>query len=212
MPRNGTHPAPHPEPPPDIANRPLPLMSVNHPWFRIHRREHQPLYFGRSGDNRFDAPAEEYGILYIAQDEYGAFIEVFGRDNVQETEARRNFVTTSALQKRALVRIEPRQPLRLVDLEGSGLARLGADVRLGGGDDYLLAQRWALALFQHPAQPDGICYRSRHDPSRLCAAIYDRAENLLSVLSQERLADPDPTPLVAKILDTYELGLRDDEP
>jgi len=205
VPRNGTHPSPHPEPPADLASSRLPLVPAVPLWFRIYDAQYHdhPLYFGRSRESRFDAPAGEYGILYIAQDEYGAFIETLGRDNVKEKEKRRNFVTTSALQKRELARVEPRQPLRLVDLaSGRGLARLGADGRLGTGD-YKLAQRWALALFRHPEQPDGLLYRSRLDPDRFCAAIYDRAESLLSVVSQERLADPSPTPLVAKIIDMY---------
>ena len=37
-----------------------------------------------------------------------------------------------------------------------------------------IAQRWSRALWEHPQQPDGIIYRSRHDPSKVCAALFDR--------------------------------------
>jgi len=66
--------------------------------------------------------------------------------------------------------------LDLVDPEGAGLSKVGADARLSSGGDYRLAQRWSLAFWCHPDQPDGILYRSRHNPRVLCAAIYDRVE------------------------------------
>src|SRR6478735_5682570 len=41
-------------------------------------RDHDPLFFGRSGLNRFDAPAGEYGVLYAGESVECAFIETFG--------------------------------------------------------------------------------------------------------------------------------------
>jgi len=203
VPPEHTRPGLHPEPPEDLLQRPLPLLSTDHPWFRIYRLQRPPLYFGRSGGNRFDPPAREYGVLYVGEDERCAFIETFGH----ATDVR--FVTVTALRTRGLARIEVRRPLRLVDLTGPGLARLGADERLCAGD-YAVAQRWALALSQHPERPDGLCYRARHDPSRLCAAISHRAAKALKVVRLGSLADPANVPLLADLLDTYTFGLLDD--
>lgn len=59
-------PGPHPEPPANLQERELPVIQVEQLWFRIHKSQHSPLYFGKSGGNRFDAPAQEYRVMYIA--------------------------------------------------------------------------------------------------------------------------------------------------
>ena len=87
-------------------------------WYRVHRTTHDPIYFGTKPLNRFDAPASELGVLYVARDAHGAFIETFG----QATGVR--FVTTAELRVRELAIVRVRRALRLVDLRGEGLARM----------------------------------------------------------------------------------------
>lgn len=94
----------------------------------------------------------------------------------------------------------------VVDLVGAGLARIGADNRLSDGR-YTTAQRWALAFHQHPNQPDGLRYRSRHDPSRIIVAMFDRVAPRLQASSLGALADPSNATILAEILDTYEFAL-----
>ncbi|WP_438020577.1 RES family NAD+ phosphorylase [Sorangium sp. So ce315] len=192
---------PHPDPPPDLAARPLPVTIFRRCWFRIHRLAHAPLFFGRSGDNRFDAPAGEFGVLYAGKDAHCAFIEVFGH----ATGVR--LVEQGELAARGLARIAARRPLRLVNLAGGGLARLGADARLTSGESYAAAHRWALAIHDHPRRPDGIVYAARHDPSRVCAALFERASAELEVTPLGSLADPAHAALLARVLDTYRFGL-----
>ncbi|WP_437785808.1 RES family NAD+ phosphorylase [Sorangium sp. So ce1097] len=192
---------PHPDPPPGLAAMPLPVTIFRRCWFRIHRLAHAPLFFGRSGDNRFDAPAGEFGVLYAGKDAHCAFIEVFGH----ATGAR--LVEQGELAARGLARIAARRPLRLVNLAGGGLARLGADARLTSGESYAAAHRWALAIHDHPRRPDGIVYAARHDPSRVCAALFDRASADLEVTPLGSLADPAHAALLARVLDTYRFGL-----
>jgi len=76
---------------------------------RVHRRDRDPLYVGRTGLSRFDAPDGEYGVLYAAADAHGAFVETFGRTGGER------LVAASVLAARALARIEAARPLRLVD-------------------------------------------------------------------------------------------------
>ena len=192
---------PHADPPADFATRPLPITIYRRPWFRIHRLTHGPLYFGRSGDSRFDAPAGEFGVLYVGKDERCAFIETFGHATGVRV------VDRGELAARGLARVTPKRPLRLVNLAGDGLARLGADARLTAGESYDPPHRWALAIHDHPKKPDGIAYTARHDPSRVCAAIFDRASEALEVTSLGSLADPAHILLVAKLLDVYDFGL-----
>jgi hypothetical protein len=79
---------------------------------RIHPSADAPLYFGQAPRNRFDAPAGEFGVLYVAADAHGAFFETFGH----ETGVR--FVTSAELGKRCLAVITPARALRLADLRG----------------------------------------------------------------------------------------------
>jgi hypothetical protein len=193
-------PDPHPDPPLDLHLRPLPIREMTSPWIRIHRRHYGPIYFGRTGDGRFDAPAGQYGILYVASDAHGAFIETLGH------ETGRTAIDWDEIEERALAEVAVSRPLRLVDLSGEGLAHIGADDRLTSGS-YAVSQPWALKLHEHPDQPDGLFYRARHDPSCLCAAIFDRAEDALATTPLGSLADSSNAPLLASILDAYRLRL-----
>lgn len=193
-------PGRHPEPPTDLNQRSLPLIAAHTPWFRIYQSNYAPLFFGRTGRYRFDAPAGEFGILYAGHDEYCAFIETFGHS------LNSRVVTMDELKRRDLACLVANRPLRLVDLTGSGLSRLGADNRVCTGD-YLLAQRWALALWRHDDQPDGLSYRSRLDPSRQCVALFDRAQEAVTASSLGSLADSRHRRLLASLLDMYGIGL-----
>ena len=204
VPPDSEIPGPHPEPPTDLGTRPLPIVESRGAWFRIHRLDYEPLFFGRSGESRFDARSGEYGVLYVAADPTGAFVETLGRATGER------LVSLTELRRRGLSRITVRRPLRLVDLTGTGLAQIGAEERLCAGD-YAVAQRWSLTLWQHPQRPDGLAYRSRHDPSRVCAAIYDRAASSLRTSRQPRaLADPKYVAQLAALLETYGFGLVED--
>lgn len=75
-------PSPHPDPPPDFANRPLPTVEITSCCYRLNPvRYDSALYFDRSGKGRFDAPEQSYSILYVGADEYAAFIECYGRQH-----------------------------------------------------------------------------------------------------------------------------------
>jgi hypothetical protein len=52
----------HSDPPASLLSSALPILHITSSWFRIHRCQYEPLYFGRTGENRFDAPGGEYGI------------------------------------------------------------------------------------------------------------------------------------------------------
>src|SRR5947207_14985980 len=82
----------HPDPPADLATRSLPLLTTRQPWFRVYHLRHNPLYFGKSGDRRFDPPGGESGVLYVGADEACAFIETLGHATGTRV------ITVSALQ------------------------------------------------------------------------------------------------------------------
>ncbi len=198
-------PGPHPRPPRGLAAAPLPLVSHAGPWYRHHLPQFDPIFFGRTGECRFDAPPPDraFGVLYLAADAHCAFIETFGHGHVD----RGRLVTIEALGKKRLACVTFDRPLRLVDLTEAGLVVIGADLRLCAGD-YEVAQAWSGALHAHPDAPDGLLYRSRHDPGRLCAAVYERAAGHVASRSIGTLAEPAHAALLADILRTYRFGLR----
>lgn len=128
---------PHPEPPIDLTRRTLPWFDIGttpQPWCRIHRASRGPIHFGRSPDGRFNAPAREFGVLYLATDPFGAFVETLGQV------IGNGVVALSDVAARSLCWATTIRPLALVDLTGAGLVRIGADARLCTGG-HALAQR-----------------------------------------------------------------------
>jgi hypothetical protein len=193
----------HPEPPKafDSVKLLVRTFPASRRWFRIHRAIHDPLYFGRARGSRFDAPAGEFGVLYVGADAHCAFIESFGHATGTLS------VSEAELRARTLSVVRASRELRLVDLRGEGLARMGADAELTSGYDDGLAQRWAGALHAHRRRPDGIVYRARHDPQRSCAALFERVAPWLTATRTGSLLDAKNVPLLGRILDTYRFAL-----
>ena len=175
-------------------------MRAGTSWTRIYPLAFSPEYFDATNRHRFNAPAGQFGTLYAGSDDSCAFIETFGRDLDLRV------VAASDLSARGRSHIEIVRDLRVVDLTGPGLAQIRADGRLTTGD-YTVAQRWSLALHEHPDRPDGVIWCSRFDPSRVCLAVYDRARLLIRTVPVGGLADPGFAADLAVILDRYSIGL-----
>lgn len=195
-------PGEHPLPPEDLARRELPTVSFARTtiFYRVHQVAYEPIYFGRSNSGRFNAPSEEYGILYAAINEHCAFRETIGRFSQYR------LISTEVLSQRLMSEIEANRDLKLVDLTGEGLTMLEADGRLFTGS-YQIAQQWSLSFYTHPSKPDGIYYRSRHDPSRTCVAVYSRKGLDFKAIESWDLVSEDYRDRLAEILNTYQYGL-----
>jgi hypothetical protein len=189
-------------PPPALLDgRTLSLVRSSAALVRIFTDGKDPKFFGKTGDNRFDAKSGEFGVMYAAADPYGAFIEVFG-------EVANWTVTLASLDTRGLADVQLSRELTFLDLTGEGLAQIGADSRLFAGEQSV-AQLWSVALWKHPSTIDGLCYRARHDPSRLSFAIYDRASDAVTAVSRGRLTAARHRTLLGDILDKYQFRLID---
>lgn len=209
----GDERAAHPEPPVDLHARALPLTVARGPWARAYRLERDPRYFGRGGDQRFDDPARTFGVCYCGDGPACAFIETLP---AVVTLGTRSFlaVRAAALQARGWATValrDPAAPLRLVDLTGPGLARLGAEAALSSCPEYAVPQRWSRALWSHPEAPDGLLYRARHDPSLVSLALFDRAEDQIDMVSEGAWASSVNRDLIGALVARYGVSLlRDD--
>lgn len=198
-------PGEHPEPPGDLASRPALRVTFDPGtiFVRIHNRDHGPIFFGRTGANRFDSPDKTFGVLYVGRDEFCAFIETFGHDTGTRV------VTRIALEQRHFSYLRNKNALTLIDLASSGaLARLGADSRLFSGS-HAIAQRWSAALHLSFPEASGLLYPARHDPARYACALFDLPASALEATPSGSLLDPQHVPLLAEILDRYDFGLID---
>lgn len=157
------------------------------------------MWFGREGTNRWDAPNNEYGVLYLGEDLTAAFAETFLRQRGVVV------ISKAELDARRVSTVRALAPLRLVDLTGPGLATIGADASVVHGN-YGTTQHWALALWMHPEQPDGLYYQARHDPSVKCLAIFDRSQSCVQASGSPERLDANLAAL-GSILDRYNIGL-----
>ena len=193
----------HPGPPTDFDTVDLPLTRRARRWFRAHRCHRNPLFFGKTGNSRFDDSRRAFRVLYVASAPEGAFVEGCLSDAGLGTTG--PLLSERFLAGRCLAELRFAKPLTLVDLTGSGLAAIGADSRLSSGD-YKTAQRWSRAIWGHPRQPQGILYSSRHNPKLLCAAIFDRAP-VAKVKKLGSFLCPDMVARTAVLLEKYGVGL-----
>jgi hypothetical protein len=197
------YPGEHPEPPPNLDQR-SPLiyeLNVGATLFRLHDRHRHPIFFGKTGSNRFNSPDASFGVLYLGMDEHCAFIETFGSPTGIAA------ASGAMLEERHLAEITILQPLKLIDLSSSGgLARLGADARLLSGS-HSIAQRWSAALRNHPVHPHGIIYPARHDPAKNACVIFDCSATVFRVVSRGSLMSIQNKGLLSAILNDYGFGL-----
>jgi hypothetical protein len=170
---------------------------------RIHAQSRSPLWFGpargRQAIHRFDDPIGRFRVCYFGTTVDVCFAETFLRNPPVR------ILALDDLAGSSIATVELRRDLRLAPIHGRSLARLGVTAELAIGSDYATAQLWSRALWEHGDQPDGILYRSRHDDSALCVAVYDRAKNGLSIVRDHSLASDHRQ--LARLLKRYGVGL-----
>jgi hypothetical protein len=199
----GDHPPPHAQ---LAAQHPLIFtVPAGGVLYRHHQKIHDPVYFGKKGDYRFDDPNCPtpgcFGVLYAGADPECCLLESCGTTTGVPA------VSGAYLDARAIARMELTDSLQFIDLvDDGGLASIGADGRLATGS-YKVAQQWSAALKKHPCKPDGIRYRSRHAPERIAYAIYERPPGSFSVTSMGSFTDRANEALLGRILKTYNFAL-----
>lgn len=189
---------------PDLPRElPIERVRAGTRWMRIHLRGKEPLWFGPATGsppvNRFDDPNGEFGVCYLGTMIEACFAETFLRNPPVRV------LTMSDLASRCIATLEVRREVRLVSLHGAGLARIGLTAEIAAERSYERSQALSRTIWKHRDLPDGIAYRSRHDNSAFCIALFDRAGAHVENVGSASLVD-DPR-LLGRILNRYALGL-----
>ena len=191
-----------PAPPADLAGRGLSVLDFDKSIFRSHSIFRHPVYFGKAGLYRFNAPDGSYQVLYAGTDLYCAFVESLIKNPGSRV------VTTTELKVKSVAELKAVRALRLIDLTPSGaLMRIGADARLFSAE-HEAARLWSKALHDHPIAADGILYPSRLDPVRQAVALFsDRAPKFSELNRQSWYAPGPQRRLLAQIAEHYKLEI-----
>jgi RES domain len=190
-----------PLPPADLDRRRphLVRLAVNDVLHRFFPAGFDPIYFDRGPGGRLNAPSCEYGVLYAAQTEAGAFAETFLRS------PGRRLIPADLLALKAYVRLRVLRPLKLIKFSGAGLGRLGATAEVvHRGKPYDAPQAWSKALRAHPVGADGIAYTARHDDEAVCYALFEAGHPPVTEI--DRVTDLDQD-WFWRIAEPYGVGL-----
>ena len=177
-------------PPADFGTRfsiPTEEISADGPWWRLARVSRPRLvdWDGRSGESRFVPKIKPHEILYLAADKTTAFWEVFGGRLLPLVPEDRVLPPT-VLAERQWVEFEIPSKLKVFPATAVSAIRDIGGSNMSFHGEWTVSQEWGRALWNHPAQIDGIVYRS--DKNTLpCLALFRRPDRkLLDQISAEK--------------------------
>lgn len=164
-------------PPEDLHRQRLDIVMVRpSDLVRVSRHDTGEPYFGRSGGNRFDDASadsvQRFGTCYLGLGLTVAFAESVLHD--LEPTGGRFVLPASEIDSRFALSFKGR-PLRLANLTGTSLLRLGGHGEISGTSDYTLPQAWATALAAHPDRIDGLLYMSRRVNNDVAVVLFHRS-------------------------------------
>lgn len=164
-------------PPADLRDQTLSIVTVSPTVLcRVSRYKTGEPFFGRSGLSRFDGTATEpglrFGTCYLGFDLAVAFAESVLHN--EEPDSGRFLIPTSEIDNRLVLSFKGRRKLRLANMTGRHLLRLGGNGELSGTSDYRLPQAWAAAVLAHPSQVDGMMYMSRRVNDSAAVVLFER--------------------------------------
>ncbi|WP_342634106.1 RES family NAD+ phosphorylase [Mesorhizobium tamadayense] len=165
-----------------------------------------PLGYGKSA-SRFSDPrrrvdANRFGVLYLGDSLKVCFLEAVLRDR-REGMVDDLPIDEVELTQRRFAEITTTADLRVVDLRGDNVVRMGVPTDVVRAQRQNLARRWSLAFHEHSSRPDGIIYPSRLNGATNLA-IYDRS---IAKLQPKRVVALLGAPGLAQVLEDFRVGL-----
>ena len=201
-----------PLPPANLDRTDLPTVSVKPgELLRLFSLGRNPIYFRTPKRGqlayRFDAPGGEYGLMYCAFSLDVCFAETLLRTRSHARPADQpTLIDESELRSKGIAQLGATgdRALILADMTGSGLVRMHCDGSISTTPRYAIPRQWALALWKHHKQVDGIRYVSRFMNSQYAAAVFDRVADRLSVAATLPLIEHPDLP---RVLDQFNVGI-----
>ncbi|HYY31534.1 MAG TPA: RES family NAD+ phosphorylase [Chthoniobacterales bacterium] len=185
-----------------LKSQHLPLTSLEGTLHRIsHQKFVDPIYWSRRGRYRFDSPTAKYGVLYTGRTFETALLEVFGDQWVTLRITARDF-----LKEFDICEIGLERRLKVVNLSGKQLNRLGTDANIFASFAYDVTQRWASIFMDHPDAPHGIRYPSRKNQRLHNFALFSTPEAIAAVTITRRYPLLNH-PHLFRLLQSYKVAL-----
>ena len=122
------------------------------------------------GKTRFASPRDAFRILYMAENLATSVAETIVRDRFEGRRRRR--MSQTEVERWGVTEINVVAPLRVVDLRGAGLLRLGLSTDASRAKSHRQG-RLASEAIHDRGWPDGILYNSRLTGD-VCCAVYER--------------------------------------
>ena len=185
-----------------LKSQPLPLTSLEGTLYRIsHQKFTDPIYWSRKGRYRFDSPTAKYGVLYTGRTFETSLLEVFGDQWVTLRITAHDF-----LREFDICEIGLERRLKVVNLSGRQLNRLGTDANIFASLAYDVTQQWASFFIDHPDAPHGIRYPSRKNQRLHNFALFSTPEAIAAVTITRRYPLLDH-PHLFRLLQSYKVAL-----
>lgn len=174
-------------------------MGIELPTLRIDPREllqhvsrvacrGTPLYYGRDGTNRYDDPAESYGVLYLGRDLPTALMESVFHKHQWDQDAKRS-IALAEVQSRLVRAVGVVDALQLADLTAAGVMAgyFGLTLEQLASRDYTHTQQVSArvhAMVDADNVPlfDGVLYPSRNNYPAPSIALFERAQGKVKVV------------------------------
>lgn len=173
----------------------------------------EPLYYGRDGVNRYDAPARDYGVLYLGRDLPTALMESVFHKHQWDQDTQRS-ITQAEVSRRLVRAVGVFEALSLADLTADGVmagyfglnleqlaSRSYAHTQQASGRVHAMVGAGGAALF------DGVLYPSRNNYPAVSIALFDRAKAKVQVIDDIDLPDHADWP---RFVADYGIGIEPD--
>jgi hypothetical protein len=171
------------------------------------------LYFGRSGMNRYDALARNYGVLYLGRDLPTALMESMFHKHQWDQDAKRS-IAFAEVESRLVRSVGVLVELRLADLSAKGVmaSYFGLNLSHLASRDYAHTQQISSQVHEMRDADnlllfDGVLYPSRNNYPSTSIALFERAQNKVVVVDDIELPDHVDWP---RFVEDYRIGVEPD--
>ncbi len=154
-----------------------------------------PLYYGRDGTNRYDAPARDYGVLYLGRDLPTVLMESVFHKHQWDRDATRS-IALAEVQSRLVRAVGVLADLHLADLTAEGVMAgyFGLNLEQLVSRGYTHTQQVSgrvHAMLGDDGEPrfSGLLYPSRNNYPAASIALFDRAKTKVKMVDDIDLPD-----------------------